>query len=139
MRNCSAASHGLPNHHLAGKPQDPADRKKYAAMLREAFQPFVRSLPKTAEENLLNDSVTEEELKRFPLFAALALLRRTSPAGVHQTRKRVPFSRGHTLRLFHKPAVQIIRANEIWVDIACVHSQASGAQTCELSRVPLWR
>ncbi len=46
------------------------DRKKYAAMLREAFEPFVLCLPKTAEENLLNDSLSEEELKRFPLFAA---------------------------------------------------------------------
>jgi DNA polymerase elongation subunit (family B) len=49
------------------------DRKKYAAMLRDAFEPFVLCLPKTAEENLLNDLLTEEELKRFPLFAALAL------------------------------------------------------------------
>lgn len=51
------------------------DRKKYAAMLREAFEPFVLCLPKTADENLLTNSLTEEELKRFPLFAALALLR----------------------------------------------------------------
>src|SRR5258707_15501483 len=51
------------------------DRKKYAAMLREAFEPFVLCLPKTAEENFLQDSLSEEELKRFPLFAALALLR----------------------------------------------------------------
>jgi len=51
------------------------DRKKYATMLREAFEPFILCLPKTAEENLLNDSLSEEELKRFPLFAALALLR----------------------------------------------------------------
>jgi hypothetical protein len=51
------------------------DRKKYAAMLQEAFEPFVLCLPKIAEENLLTDSLTEEELKQFPLFAALALLR----------------------------------------------------------------
>jgi DNA polymerase-2 len=51
------------------------DRKKYAAMLREAFEPFVLCIPKTAEENLFEDSLSEEELKRFPLFAALALLR----------------------------------------------------------------
>ena len=51
------------------------DRKKYGAMLREAFEPFVLCLPKTADENLLADSLTEEELKRFPLFAALPLLR----------------------------------------------------------------
>jgi hypothetical protein len=44
-------------------------------MLREAFEPFILCLPKTAEENLLTESLTEEELKRFPLFAALALIR----------------------------------------------------------------
>src|SRR5580692_4024895 len=47
------------------------DRKKYGAMLREAFEPFILCLPKTAEENLLTDSLTEDEVKRFPLFAAL--------------------------------------------------------------------
>src|SRR5690348_14396126 len=51
------------------------DRKKYGAMLREAFEPFILCLPKTAEENFLTNSLTEEELKRFPLFAALALPR----------------------------------------------------------------
>ncbi len=51
------------------------DRKKYAAMLREAFEPFVLCIPNTAAENLLHDSLSEEELKRFPLFAALALPR----------------------------------------------------------------
>ena len=51
------------------------DRKKYAAMLREAFEPFILCLPKTAEENLLTDSLTEAELKRFPLFAALTMSR----------------------------------------------------------------
>jgi len=50
-------------------------RKKYAAMLQEAFEPFVLCLPKTVEENLLTDSLTEEELKRFPLFAALTISR----------------------------------------------------------------
>jgi hypothetical protein len=44
-------------------------------MLRESFEPFVLWLPKTAEENLLIDSLTEEELKRFPLFAALTMTR----------------------------------------------------------------
>jgi hypothetical protein len=44
-------------------------------MLQEAFEPFVLRLPKTAEENLMTDSLTEEELKRVPLFAALSLLR----------------------------------------------------------------
>jgi DNA polymerase-2 len=52
------------------------DRKKYAAMLQEAFEPFVLCLPPLPEENLLNDSPSEEELRRFPLFATLALLRR---------------------------------------------------------------
>jgi len=51
------------------------DRKKYRAMLLEAFEPFVLCLPKTAEEILLTDSLTEEELKRFPLFAALTISR----------------------------------------------------------------
>jgi hypothetical protein len=41
----------------------------------EAFEPFVLCPPKTAEENLLTDSVTEEELKRFPFFAALTISR----------------------------------------------------------------
>lgn len=51
------------------------DRKKHAAMLREAFEPFVLCIPKTAETNHLLDPLSEEEVKRFPLFAALALLR----------------------------------------------------------------
>jgi hypothetical protein len=51
------------------------DRKKYATMLREAFEPFVLCIPTTAEIVLLNDYLSEEELKRFPLFAALALPR----------------------------------------------------------------
>jgi DNA polymerase-2 len=51
------------------------DREKYASMLREAFEPFVLCIPKAAEINLLHDSLSEEELKRFPLFAALAPLR----------------------------------------------------------------
>ena len=49
------------------------DRKKYAAMLREAFEPFVLCLPKRAEPVLLADSVSEDDLKRFPLFSALAI------------------------------------------------------------------
>jgi|ERR1700693_567878 hypothetical protein len=53
----------------------PYDRKKYAAMLREAFEPFVQCLPETAEENLFTDSLTEQELKMFPLLIPLALLR----------------------------------------------------------------
>jgi len=49
------------------------DRKKYAAMLREAFEPFVLCLPKRAEAVLLSDSIGEDDLKRFPLFSALAI------------------------------------------------------------------
>jgi len=49
------------------------DRKKYAAMLREAFEPFVLCAPKRAEPVLLTDSIPENDLKRFPLFAALAV------------------------------------------------------------------
>jgi hypothetical protein len=44
-------------------------------MLWEAFEPFILCLPKTTEDNLLNDSFSEEELERFPLFAALVFLR----------------------------------------------------------------
>ena len=51
------------------------DRKKYAAMLREAFEPFVLCTPKSVETNRSKDPFSEEELKRFPLFAPLALLR----------------------------------------------------------------
>jgi hypothetical protein len=51
------------------------DRKKYAGMLPEAFEPFVPCIPKTVQVNVLQDSLFEEELKRFPLFAALAFLR----------------------------------------------------------------
>src|SRR5437588_721895 len=49
------------------------DRKKYAAMLREAFEPFVLYLPKRAEPVLVADSVSEDDLKRFPLFSALPI------------------------------------------------------------------
>jgi hypothetical protein len=49
------------------------DRTKYAAMLREAFEPFVLCAPKRAEPVLLADSISENDLKRFPLFAALAV------------------------------------------------------------------
>jgi DNA polymerase elongation subunit (family B) len=51
------------------------DRKKYAAMLREAFEPFELCVPKHAEPVLLRDSVSEDDLKRFPLFSALAISR----------------------------------------------------------------
>jgi DNA polymerase-2 len=51
------------------------DRKKYAAILREAFEPFVLCAPKRAEPVLLSDSISENDLKRFPLFSALAVSR----------------------------------------------------------------
>jgi hypothetical protein len=44
-------------------------------MLREAFEPFVLCLRKMAEENLFTDLLTEADLKMFPLFTPLALLR----------------------------------------------------------------
>jgi hypothetical protein len=44
-------------------------------MSRETFEPFVLCIPRTAQENLLQEPLSEEELKRFPLFAALALPR----------------------------------------------------------------
>jgi len=47
------------------------DRKKYTALLREAFELFVQCLPKALEIVLLDDSLTEEQLKRFTLFASL--------------------------------------------------------------------
>src|SRR5204863_5113459 len=47
------------------------DRKKYGAMLHEAFEPFVLCVPKRAEPVLLSDSISEDDLKRFPLFSAL--------------------------------------------------------------------
>jgi DNA polymerase-2 len=49
------------------------DRKKYGAMLHEAFEPFVLCVPKRAEPILLSDSISEADLKRFPLFSGLAL------------------------------------------------------------------
>jgi DNA polymerase elongation subunit (family B) len=47
------------------------DRKKYTALLREAFEPFVLCVQKRAEPVLLCESVSENDLKRFPLFSAL--------------------------------------------------------------------
>ena len=49
------------------------DRKKYGAMLHEAFEPFVLCVPKREEPVLLGDSISQNDLKRFPLFAALAV------------------------------------------------------------------
>jgi hypothetical protein len=49
------------------------DRKKYAAMLHEAFEPFVLCVPKRAEPVLLSDCISENDLKPFPLFSVLKL------------------------------------------------------------------
>ena len=49
------------------------DRKKYAAMLLEAFEPFVLCLPKRAEPVLLSESISEDDLKRFPLFSVFKM------------------------------------------------------------------
>jgi len=51
------------------------DRKKYAAMLREAFEPFGLCVPKRAEPVVLSDSISEDDFKRFPLFSALTIPR----------------------------------------------------------------
>jgi len=51
------------------------DRRKYAAMLREAFEPFVLCVPKRADPVLLSDSISEGDLERFPLFSPLATSR----------------------------------------------------------------
>jgi DNA polymerase-2 len=47
------------------------DRKKYAAMLREAFEPFVQFIPQPTNPVLFSDPPVEDDLKRFPLFASL--------------------------------------------------------------------
>jgi DNA polymerase elongation subunit (family B) len=49
------------------------DRKEYAAMLREAFEPFVQFTSKTGDSISLTDSCLEDDLKRFPLFASLTI------------------------------------------------------------------
>ena len=49
------------------------DRKIYAAMLREAFEPFVLSVPKRRAPVLLSDSISEDDLNRFPLFSAFKM------------------------------------------------------------------
>jgi len=43
--------------------------------VREAFEPFVQCAPKAIESKRLDEPFSEDELKRFPLFAPLALLR----------------------------------------------------------------
>lgn len=52
------------------------DRKpKCVEFESEAFEPFVQCAPKAADIKRLNEPFSEEELKRFPLFAPLAVLR----------------------------------------------------------------
>jgi hypothetical protein len=51
------------------------DRRKHQAMLREAFEPFVQFIPRTADSVSLTASWLEDDLKRFPLFAALTINR----------------------------------------------------------------
>jgi hypothetical protein len=49
--------------------------KSEAALLHEAFEPFVFCLPNRAEPVLITDSISEHDLKRFPLFSALSTSR----------------------------------------------------------------
>jgi DNA polymerase-2 len=51
------------------------DRNKYAGMLREAFEPFAQCISPPVNTLPADDPWTEDELKRFPLFTALALSR----------------------------------------------------------------
>jgi DNA polymerase-2 len=51
------------------------DRRKYQAMLREAFEPFVQFIPQPKVPVLADDPSVEDDLKRFPLFASLTLSR----------------------------------------------------------------
>ena len=50
------------------------DRRKYQAMLHEAFEPFAQFIPRTADSVSLTASCLEDDLKRFPLFAALTII-----------------------------------------------------------------
>lgn len=51
------------------------DRRKYQALLREAFEPFVQFISKPTDSISLTASCLEDDLKRFPLFAALTITR----------------------------------------------------------------
>ncbi len=51
------------------------DRRKYQAMLHEAFEPFVQFIPRTTDSVSLPASCSDDDLKRFPLFAALTMHR----------------------------------------------------------------
>jgi hypothetical protein len=48
---------------------------KLRPVLHEAFEPFVQFIPRTADSVSLTASCLEDDLKRFPLFAALTLAR----------------------------------------------------------------
>jgi hypothetical protein len=50
-------------------------REKYDAVLREGFEPFGHCAPQIVDIKCLNESFSDERLKRFPLFAPLAPLR----------------------------------------------------------------
>jgi DNA polymerase elongation subunit (family B) len=51
------------------------DRRKYQAMLQEAFEPFAQFILRTADSVSLTTSCSDDDLKRFPLFAALTITR----------------------------------------------------------------
>src|SRR5260370_32599369 len=63
--------------------------------------------------------------------------RRAPPSRLYKARKRVPFFGRYALGVFHKPPVQVVRANGIGFRITCLHSQASGTKTRQLSRLPV--
>lgn len=58
-----------------GKDGTAMNRRKYQAMLHEAFEPFVQFVPRTADSVSLTASCLEDDLKRFPLVAALTITR----------------------------------------------------------------
>jgi DNA polymerase-2 len=51
------------------------DRRKYQTMLQEAFEPFVQFIPRIADSVSVTGSCSDDDLKRFPLFAALTITR----------------------------------------------------------------
>ena len=53
----------------------PRVKLSLARNIREAFEPFVQCAPKAVNIKCLNEPFSEEELKRFPPFAPLALFR----------------------------------------------------------------
>src|SRR5713226_3780890 len=64
--------------------------------------------------------------------------RRASPSRLYKARKRVPFRCRYALRVLHKPAVQVVRANGIRFRIPCLHPEAFGTETRYVSRLPVW-